>query len=88
MDFSIIPIGAYDPRWFMSPQHIDPQYAVQVHNDIKSTRSMAVHWGTFDLSDEPATMPPSELRDALNKLGLSVNDFVVPLHGYTHTISD
>lgn len=52
-----IPIGAYSPRWFMSPQHVDPQQAVQIHRDIRSKSSMAIHWGTFALAYEvcPAT---------------------------------
>ena len=45
-DFSMIPIGAYSPRWFMSPIHCSPEDAVRVHEDIKSKRSVGMHWGT------------------------------------------
>lgn len=47
-----IPIGAYSPRWFMGPQHVDPESAVQIHRDIRSKSSMAIHWGTFALAYE------------------------------------
>lgn len=45
-DLSMIPIGAYSPRWFMSPVHCSPEDAVMVHLDIKSKRSVGMHWGT------------------------------------------
>src|SRR4051812_40291231 len=53
MDLSLIPIGAYAPRWFMQPVHVDPQEAVQIHRDVCSRLSVACHWGTFCLTDEP-----------------------------------
>ncbi len=51
-DLSFIPIGAYHPRWFLSPQHVDPEQAVQIHVDVKSQKSLAIHWGTFALGKE------------------------------------
>ena len=51
-DLSFIPIGAYHPRSFLSPQHVDPEQAVQIHLDVKSEKSLAIHWGTFALGKE------------------------------------
>lgn len=51
-DVSAIPIGAYAPRYFMTPQHVDPEEAVKIHMDIRSKSSVAVHWGTFSLAHE------------------------------------
>lgn len=51
-DVAAIPIGAYEPRSFMTPQHVDPKEAVQIHVDIRSKSSVAVHWGTFALAHE------------------------------------
>lgn len=47
-----IPIGAYEPRWFMKSQHINPEEAVQVHEDLRSNFSFGIHWGTFNLAKE------------------------------------
>ncbi len=51
-DVSLIPIGAYEPRFMMEPQHVDPEQAVQIHMDVKSNKSIAIHWGTFALANE------------------------------------
>ena len=52
IDLSFIPIGAYEPRWFMGPQHVDPEQAVEIHMDVKSNQSVGIHWGTFALAYE------------------------------------
>ena len=63
-DLALIAIGAYEPRWFMASQHIDPAEAVQIHLDLGAKRSMGVHWGTFDLTDESLDEPPRRLARA------------------------
>ena len=82
-DLAMIPIGAYAPRWFMHNQHIDPAEAVQIHRDVHARQSIAMHWGTFELSDEPLDEPPRLLHDAMEKAGLPQQQFVVLRHGQT-----
>ncbi|MFT5504196.1 MAG: N-acyl-phosphatidylethanolamine-hydrolyzing phospholipase D [Gammaproteobacteria bacterium] len=67
---AMIPIGAYAPRYFMAPAHVDPAEAIDIHRDIQSQKSIPVHWGTFQLTIEPALEPPALLREemALRKL--------------------
>ncbi|KAI8386966.1 beta-lactamase superfamily domain-containing protein [Blakeslea trispora] len=88
-DLALIPIGAYSPRWFMSNFHCSPEDAVDLHRDIKSKKSMGIHWGTFVLTDEPVEEPPQRLKAALDKRGLDPNEFtVVPLGGTMTTTSE
>jgi len=82
-DISAIPIGAYEPRWFMGPQHVDPEQAVQIHKDIKSKFSVAIHWGTFALAHEHYLEPPQKLRDALRAQMLPESEFIALSHGET-----
>ncbi|PRP83899.1 n-acyl-phosphatidylethanolamine-hydrolyzing phospholipase D-like [Planoprotostelium fungivorum] len=76
-DFSMIAIGAYQPRELMKPQHIDPEEAVKIHQDIGSKQSMGIHWGTFVLTDEPVDEPPKLTREWMQKSNLPVEDFTV-----------
>jgi len=86
-DFSMIPIGAYEPRWFMRNQHVNPDEAVQIHLDVKSKRSMGIHWGTFVLTDEPLHQPMDDLAAARHKHGVAEADFVYFAIGETRVIS-
>ena len=52
LDLSFIPIGAYKPRWMFSSVHVDPSDAVKIHLDVKSNKSVAIHWGTFRFGHE------------------------------------
>lgn len=62
-DLAAIPIGAYCPRWFMQHHHIDPEEALKVHEDVKATRSIGIHWGTFNLSSEPYLEPRDKVKE-------------------------
>jgi L-ascorbate metabolism protein UlaG (beta-lactamase superfamily) len=59
---AILPIGAYDPRWFMSTQHTNPDEAVQIAIEIRSQHLLGIHWATFQLTDEPYE-EPAQLLD-------------------------
>ncbi len=80
---SLIPIGAYRPRWFMKSVHVDPPEAVQIHQDTNSQQSIASHWGTFKLSDEPVGEPPRYLEKALKDAGLDEKKFIIMRFGET-----
>ncbi len=82
-DYSLIPVGAYEPRWFMSDQHVNPDEAVQIHKDVKSKWSLGIHWGTFELTDEPLDQPIGDLPIALNKAKVPASEFVLFKHGQT-----
>jgi L-ascorbate metabolism protein UlaG (beta-lactamase superfamily) len=61
IDIAMLGVGAYKPAWFMAPNHISPQEAVNACNDLQATRMIPMHFGTFDLSDEPPGEPVSTL---------------------------
>lgn len=86
-DLSLIPIGAYQPRWFMSPVHCDAAEAVLVHRDVKSKTSIGMHWGTFRLTTEPAAEPPLYLAAAAEQAGLKTGDFTVMKFGETRAVT-
>lgn len=57
VDLALVPIGAYDPRWFMKSAHMNPEEASQVVKDVGASRAIGMHWGTFALTDEPMNEP-------------------------------
>jgi len=65
IDLALLPIGAYEPRWFMRVAHMDPAEAVRACVALGARRMVPTHWGTFDLSDEAVDEPPRELERAL-----------------------
>jgi len=85
-DLAAIPIGAYEPRWFMKPQHINPEEAVQIHQDIQSKKSVGMHWGTFILTDEPLFDPPIKLKEAMQAKSLPNDEFLVLNIGETKLV--
>ena len=60
-DFAMIPIGAYDPEWFMNYSHVNPEEAINIAKDLGSKKSVGMHWGTFILTDEPVLEPRERL---------------------------
>ena len=74
-DLALLPVGAYEPRWFMAEQHMNPREAAQTHRDLGAARSIGVHWGTFNLTDEALDRPPVELAAAKRSLGLTDDEF-------------
>lgn len=86
IDLSILPIGAYEPRWFMKEQHLNPEEAVQAHIDLESKFSIGTHFGTYQLTDESVDAPVNDLKDALRKKSISPTKFVSPKPGESHLI--
>ena len=69
IDWAMLPIGAYEPRWFMEPQHMCPEEAVQAARMLGDPNLVAMHWGTFGLTDEPLDEPPDRVRAAWHEHG-------------------
>lgn len=82
-DLALIAIGAYEPNWFMKDQHVNPREAVRIHQDLNVKRSVGIHWGTFDLSDEALGQPPRDLARERQAAGLAAADFDVMAVGET-----
>ncbi len=82
-DLALLPIGSYEPRWFMAPQHIDVEEALKIHRDLGAKRSLGVHWGTFQLSDEALDEPPKVLAASRAGHGLTEDQFFVLAIGET-----
>ena len=72
---ALLPIGAYEPRWFMSDQHVNPAEAVQALIDCGAESALGHHYGTFQLTDEAIDAPLHALADALNATGISPGRF-------------
>ena len=71
----ILPIGAYEPRWFMRDQHMNPAEAVQAFIDCGAQFALAHHYGTFQLTDEAIDAPPLALAEALRSAGIPAEHF-------------
>lgn len=82
-DLALIPVGAYEPRWFMAQQHIDPTEAVRIHADLGAKHSLGIHWGTFELTDESLDAPPPQLAEARRAKGVADESFFVMAIGET-----
>jgi L-ascorbate metabolism protein UlaG (beta-lactamase superfamily) len=82
-DLALLPIGAYEPRWFMKAQHVNPEEAVQIHRDLRARLSVGIHWGTFQLTDEPIDQAAADLAAARERLGVGGREFVTLRHGET-----
>ena len=85
-DMALLPIGAYEPRWFMKDQHVNPEESVQIFQDLGAQRAIAVHWGTFQLTDEALDEPPRALAAALRRAKLAPERFEVLAIGQTRLV--
>jgi N-acyl-phosphatidylethanolamine-hydrolysing phospholipase D len=85
-DISLLAVGAYEPRWFMKEQHVNPAEAVQIHKDLQSKRSVGIHWGVFNLTDESLDQPPKDLVAARAAAGLKEDDFFLMALGETRKL--
>jgi len=83
-DHVLLPIGAYEPRWFMKPAHMNPEEAVEAYRALGGTgKFIGMHWGTFRLTDEPPLEPPVRVAEAWRAAGLSDEDLCVLSIGET-----
>jgi len=82
-DLAFLPIGAYEPRWFMEPVHMTPDEAVRAHLALGARRSLGMHFGTFQLTDEGIDAPLHALAVARTAHGLADNDFFTLEFGAT-----
>jgi L-ascorbate metabolism protein UlaG (beta-lactamase superfamily) len=80
-DVALIPIGAYEPRWFMANQHVNPAEAVAILQDVGATRALGIHWGTFQLTDESRDAPAEALAGALAAAQVPAEQFVAAQAG-------
>ena len=85
-DLALIPVGAYEPRWFMQDQHVNPAEAVAIHQDLSAALSIGIHWGTFELTDESLDQPMIDLPKALDAAGVGRDKFVMLKHGETRVV--
>jgi N-acyl-phosphatidylethanolamine-hydrolysing phospholipase D len=75
IDLALLPIGAYEPRWFMKDIHMNPAEAVRAHIDLAARQSIAMHYGTFQLTPEGIDEPPGELAKALRERAVAAERF-------------
>ena len=87
-DLALVPIGAYEPRYFMQHHHCNPEEAIQIHKDLQAKQSLAIHWGTFPLADEDIVEPALELGRCRKLEGISPNDFFTVRPGETFVTGD
>jgi L-ascorbate metabolism protein UlaG (beta-lactamase superfamily) len=84
-DLAVLPIGAYEPRWFMSDNHMNPEEAVKVMLALKAKAALGHHWGTFQLTDEGVERPPEALKAALQAADLPEERFLPMRPGLSWT---
>jgi len=85
IDLAVFNVGAYEPRWFMAPSHMNPRETVRAFKELNARKLLVVHWGTFRLGNEPVHFPPLQVKEELEKEGL--RDRLVDLkHGQTFFI--
>ena len=88
IDVAILPLGAYEPAWFMGPQHMRPEESVQAFELLGARHFLGMHWGTFDLSDEPLDGGVYEGREAFHARGHESKRFFALQPGGTLALSE
>ena len=86
IDAALLPIGAYDPEWFMRTQHMNPEDAVNAFKDLRAHLLCAMHWGTFKLTDEPLDEPPRLLEEIRERELLSADKVWVAAIGESRAL--
>ncbi|HEX3236391.1 MAG TPA: MBL fold metallo-hydrolase [Gemmatimonadales bacterium] len=93
-DFVMIPIGAYDPRWFMHVVHVDPEEAVRIYHDLVASQRdkpppvmLGIHWGCFRLTDEPMDEPPRRTAESWRVAGLEEDRLWIARVGETRRLT-
>ena len=92
VDIAILPIGAYEPRWFMGAVHMNPEDCMKAVAQLKTPQEgrplivAAAHWGTFKLTDEPLDEPPARMRQVWQTAGLDSNALWIMRHGETRVL--
>jgi L-ascorbate metabolism protein UlaG (beta-lactamase superfamily) len=81
IDWAMLPIGSYEPRWFMEPQHLNPEDAGDAFVKLGAKTFCAMHWATFQLTDEPMGEPPKRLRAFFRERGLDEKRLWIPAIG-------
>jgi L-ascorbate metabolism protein UlaG (beta-lactamase superfamily) len=87
IDLALLPVGAYEPRWFMRPMHCNPAEAVQACVDLGAPRMATMHWGTFVLSAEPLLAPMAEAQRAWAEVGRPPDDLWTLAVGESRALS-
>jgi L-ascorbate metabolism protein UlaG (beta-lactamase superfamily) len=80
-DLALLPIGSYLPAWFMGQNHMNPLQATMAHKDLGAKHSIAIHFRTFQLSDESIDQPVIDLQKAISAQQLAADAFVVLAEG-------
>ncbi len=86
LDFAMIPVGCYEPRWLMRAVHMNPQEAVRLHQDVHARLSMGVDWGTFRMCDDPVEAALTDLPAAREAFGVADDAFVLFAIGETRKL--
>jgi N-acyl-phosphatidylethanolamine-hydrolysing phospholipase D len=85
MRLALLPIGSYRPRWFMKSMHMDPPEALLAHKDLQAEQSIAMHWGTFRVADEPMGEPPLYLKKVMKEASMRDDSFLIMKFGETRS---
>jgi L-ascorbate metabolism protein UlaG (beta-lactamase superfamily) len=75
IDLALLPIGAYEPRWFMQSVHMNPAEALQAHLDLRPRMSIGMHFGTFQLTNEGIDEPVRALEETRSAVGITASEF-------------